>query len=105
MATDKEYFEFAADSLSHIDGVSYRKMMGEYIIYYNEKVIGGIYDNRLLVKIIPSAKRLMPEAREELPYEGAKSMLLVEEIENRDFTKRLFEEMYSELPTSKKRKK
>lgn len=105
MAADKEYFEFVAYSLSHIDGVSYRKMMGEYIIYYNEKVIGGIYDNRLLVKIIPSSKRLMPEAREELPYEGTETMLLVEEIENRDFTKQLFDEMYPELPLPKKKKK
>lgn len=105
MATSKEYFEFIADNLSHIDGVDYRKMMGEYIIYYNEKIIGGIYDDRFLVKITPSSKRLMPGAREELPYEGAKSMFLVEEIENGDFIKQLFEEMYPKLPMPKKKKK
>jgi TfoX/Sxy family transcriptional regulator of competence genes len=80
-------------------------MMGEYIIYYQGKVIGGIYDDRFLVKPTASAKRLMPDAAFELPYEGAKEMLLVEEIEDRDFLVDLFNAMVDELPAPKKRKK
>lgn len=79
-------------------------MMGEYVLYYGGKVVGGVYDKRLLVKPTPSAKVLMPNAEYQLPYEGAKEMLLVEDIENRDFLKELFEAMYVELPEPKKRK-
>ena len=101
MASSKEYIEFVID---HCDGLSARAMMGEYILYYGGKVVGGVYDNRLLVKPTPSAKTLMPNAEYQLPYEGAKEMLLVEDIENRDFLKELFEAMYAELPEPKKRK-
>ena len=78
MASSKEYFEFVKEQLGELDGVSYRAMMGEYIIYYQGKVVGGIYDNRFLLKPTESAKRLMPDAPEELPYEGAKKMLLAD---------------------------
>ncbi|MBQ5347700.1 MAG: TfoX/Sxy family protein [Ruminococcus sp.] len=105
MASSKEYFEFVKEQLSLIGDVSYRAMMGEYIIYYQGKVIGGIYDDRFLVKPTASAKRLMPDAAFELPYEGAKEMLLVEEIEDRDFLVELFNAMVDELPAPKKRKK
>ena len=101
MASSKEYIEFVID---HCDGLSARAMMGEYILYYGGKVVGGVYDNRLLVKPTPSAKTLMPNAEYQLPYEGAKEMLLVENIENRDFLIQLFEAMYEELPEPKKRK-
>lgn len=101
MASSKEYFDFVLDQCS---GLSARAMMGEYILYYGDKVIGGIYDNRLLVKPTPSAVALMPEAPRELPYEGAKEMLLVENVENRDFLNKLFEAMYEELPEPKKKK-
>ena len=101
MASSKEYIEFVLDQC---DGLSARAMMGEYILYYGGKVIGGVYDNRLLVKPTPSAKALMPNAEYQLPYEGAKEMLLVEDIENRDFLRQLFEAMYEELPKPKKRK-
>ena len=101
MASNKEYIEFVLDQC---DGLSARAMMGEYILYYGGKVIGGVYDNRLLVKPTPSAKALMPNAEYQLPYEGAKEMLLVENIENRDFLIQLFEAMYEELPEPKKRK-
>lgn len=77
-------------------------MMGEYVLYYGGKVVGGIYDNRLLVKPTPSAVSLMPKAPRELPYEGAKEMLLVEDMENRDLLRGLFEAMYDELPVPKK---
>ena len=104
MAASEDYFRFVSERLSHIDGIAYRKMMGEYIIYYNDKIVGGIYDNRLLIKITDASKRLMPEAHEELPYDGAKPMLLAEGFESCGFTERLFNEMYSELPMPKKRK-
>lgn len=105
MASSKEYFEFVKEQLSLLGDVSYRAMMGEYIIYYQGKVIGGIYDDRFLVKPTASAKRLMPDAAFELPYEGAKEMLLVEEIEDRFFLVELFNAMVDELPAPKKRKK
>ena len=101
MASSKEYMEFVLDQCS---GLTARDMMGEYVLYYGGKVVGGIYDNRLLVKPTPSAIALMPEAQRELPYEGAKEMLLVEDIEGRDFLNKLFEAMYEELPEPKKRK-
>ena len=101
MASSKDYIDFVLDQCN---GLSARAMMGEYILYYGGKVIGGVYDNRLLVKPTPSAKALMPNAEYQLPYEGAKEMLLVEDIENRDFLRQLFEAMYEELPEPKKRK-
>lgn len=78
MASSKEYFEFVKEQLGGLEGVSYRAMMGEYIIYYNRKIVGGIYDDRFLLKPTPSAKKFMPAAPEELPYEGAKPMLLAD---------------------------
>ena len=101
MASSKEYVDFI---LEQCDGLSARAMMGEFVLYYGGKVVGGVYDNRLLAKPTPSAKKMMPDAPMELPYEGAKEMLLVEDIENRDFLKELFEAMYEDLPEPKKRK-
>lgn len=100
MASSKEYLVFV---LERCTGLSARAMMGEYVLYYGGKVVGGIYDNRLLVKPTPSAIALMPKAPREMPYEGAKEMLLVEDIENREFLEKLFEAMYPELPEPKKR--
>ena len=105
MASDKEYLDFILEQLSGIDDISHRAMMGEYIIYYRGKVIGGIYDNRFLIKNTPTAKKMMPEALSELPYEGGKEMLLVDEIENRDFLKNLFEAVFDELPDTKNARK
>ncbi len=101
MSSSKEYLDFVLEQCGNL---SARAMMGEYILYYAGKVIGGIYDNRLLVKTTPSAAALMPKAPHELPYEGAKEMLLVEDIEDRDFLNKLFESMYEELPEPKKKK-
>ncbi len=103
MASSKEYLDFVLDQLSSLEGISCRAMMGEYIIYYQGKIIGGIYDDRFLVKQTPSAKRLMPEAPPEVPYEGAKEMLLVEDIDDREFLPRLISAMAAELPAPKKR--
>lgn len=93
------------DQLSGLDDISYRAMMGEYIIYYRGKVVGGIYDDRFLVKPVKAAKAMMPDADLELPYEGAKEMLLVDDVENREFLRELLEAMYDELPAPKKKKK
>lgn len=105
MASSKEYLEFVLEQLSELDDITYRAMMGEYIIYYRGKVAGGIYDDRFLVKPVQAARDLMTNARLETPYDGAKDMLLVEELEDREFLKRLFEAMYEELPAPKKKKK
>ncbi|MBQ2348688.1 MAG: TfoX/Sxy family protein [Clostridia bacterium] len=104
MSSSKEYLNFILEQLSKLDDISYRAMMGEYIIYYKGKIIGGIYDDRFLVKNVKAAKALMPDTAEELPYEGAKKMLLVDNVEDKDFLKALFEVMYEELPAPKKKK-
>ena len=104
MASSKVYLAFVLEQLSELDEISYKTMMGEYIIYYRGKVVGGIYDDRFLVKPVKSAIAMMPNADRELPYEGAKEMLLVENVENREFLRELLEAMYDELPLPKKRK-
>ena len=104
MASSKGYLDFILEQLSDLDDISYRAMMGEYIIYYRGKVVGGIYDDRFLVKPTKSAVSMMPDAGMELPYEGAKEMLLVEDVENRKFLRKLLESMYDELPAPKKKK-
>ena len=104
MTSSKEYLEYIMEQLSDLDDVSYRAMMGEYIIYYRGKIVGGIYDARFLIKPVKTAMEMMPDADMELPYEGAKEMLLVEDVEDREFLKELFEAMYGELPAQKKRK-
>ena len=104
MASTKEYLGFVLEQLSDLSGISYHAMMGEYIIYYQGKIVGGIYDDRLLVKPTDSARRLMPEAPLELPYEGAKEMLLVDEIDDKQFLSELLNAMYDELPVPKKKK-
>ena len=103
MASSKEYLEFILEQLSLPEDVSYRAMMGEYILYYRGKVVGGIYDDRFLVKPVKAAVAMMPEAVRELPYEGAKEMLLVDNVENTEFLQALLEAMYDELPAPKKR--
>lgn len=97
MASGKEFLQFILEQLCGLDDISYRPMMGEYIIYYRGKIVGGIYDNRLLVKKTKSALELMPVVICDFPYEGAKEMLLIDEIDNKEFLKKLFETMYKEL--------
>lgn len=99
MASSKEYLDFILEQLAELEEIAYRAMMGEYIIYYRGKIVGGIYDDRLLVKPIKSAISYMPTASYEVPYEGAKEMLLVEEVDNKEFLTGLFNVMYDELPT------
>ena len=105
MASSKEYLDFILDQLSGLDGVSYRAMMGEYIIYYRDRIPGGIYDDRFLVKPVPAALALLPDAEREIPYPGGKEMLLVDNVDDRFFLEELLEAMYGELPATKKRKR
>lgn len=105
MASSKEYLAFILGQLSELEEITYRAMMGEFVIYYRGRIVGGIYDNRLLVKPVKSAIRYMPTALYEVPYEGAKEMLLVEEVDNKDFLTGLFRAMYEELPAPKPKKK
>lgn len=104
MASSKEYLEFVLEQLSLLDDITYKAMMGEFIIYYKGKIAGGIYDDRFLVKPVKSAVSMMPDADMEIPYEGAKEMLLVDDIDNREFLRDLFDAMYDELPAPKKKK-
>ena len=104
MASSKEYLEFIMEQLVGLEDVSWRAMMGEYIIYYRGKIVGGIYDDRFLVKPVEAAKAMMPEAEMEQPYEGAKEMLLVDDVDDREFLCELLEAMYDELPAPKKKK-
>ena len=105
MSSSNEYLEYILEQLSDLDEISYLAMMGEYIIYYRGKIIGGIYDDRFLIKPVKSAMAMMPEANMEFPYEGAKEMLLVDDVDDREFLKELLEAMYEELPAPRKKRK
>ena len=105
MASSKEYLNFILEQLSELEDITYRTMMGEYIIYYHGKIVVGIYDDRLLVKPVKSAIEYMPNAEYELPYEGAKEMLLVDDVDNKEYLTGLFNSMYDELPAPKPKKK
>ncbi len=101
MASSRDYLEYVLDQLSELEDISYRAMMGEYIIYYRGRIVGGIYDDRFLVKPTRSASAMMPDAGREVPYEGAKEMLLVDGVDDREFLRGLLEAMYGELPAPK----
>ena len=103
MASSKEYLNFILEQISRAEDVSYRSMMGEFIIYCHGKSIGGIYDDRFLVKPTEAAKQLLPDGRYERPYDGAKDMLLVDTLEDKDFLKALLESIADELPDKKKK--
>ena len=104
MSSTNQYLEFVLDLLGELDNVAHRKMMGEYVLYYRSKVIGGIYDDRFLLKVTPASERLLPDAPRATPYEGAKEMLLVE-AEDRDTLHDVVDAMWEDLPAPKKRKK
>ena len=103
MTSSKDYLEYVLEQLSHLDDISHRAMMGEYIIYYRGKIIGGIYDDRFLIKPVKSAMAMMPDASMELPYEGAKEMILIDDVDDRDFLNELLDAMYDELPAPRKK--
>jgi len=105
MASSKEYLDFILDQLSELDEMSYRPMMGEYILYYRGKIIGGIYDNRLLLKPVKVVMEQLGQTRLEHPYEGAKEMILIEDLEDKSFLARLIRDMYEVLSAPKVKKK
>ena len=105
MPSSQEYLEYILEQLSGQEGIACRPMMGEYLLYIHGKLMGGIYDNRLLVKPTDAARALMPQAPEETPYDGAKPMLLVEDIENRAFLAALCRALYDSLPAPRTKKK
>lgn len=104
MASSKEYLEFILGQLEGLEDVDSYAMMGEFVLYYRQKVFGGIYDNRLLVKVVPSAVALMPDATRISPYEGAKEMLFVENVDDKEFLEKLLVAMFPDLPMPKLRK-
>lgn len=104
MASSKAYLDFVLEQLTGLEEVTHRAMMGEYILYYRGKIVGGIYDDRLLVKPVKSAVSLMPNATYEFPYEGSKEMLLVDNVDSKEFLAELFDAMYGDLPAPKKKK-
>ena len=104
MASNREYLDFILEQLSGLANITYRAMMGEFILYYRGKIIGGIYDDRFLVKPTKSALAMMPDADREIPYEGAKEMLLVDNVDNREFLTELVTAMYDELPEMRKKR-
>ena len=103
MASSREYLDFILEQLSGLENVTYRAMMGEYILYWRGKIVGGIYDDRFLVRPTKSAEAMMPDAAREIPYEGAKEMLLVDNVDNREFLEELMTAMYDELPSPKRK--
>lgn len=105
MASSREYLDFILEQLSSLEGISHRAMMGEYIIYYKDRIVGGIYDDRFLVKPVEAALKMMPDAQMELPYEGASRMIAVDNVEDREFLQNLIEAMYDELPAPRKKSK
>ncbi len=105
MASSKEYLNYILEQLAGVDGISYRAMMGEFILYYRGKVAGGIYDDRLLIKSVKAARELMPDAPTELPYKGGREMLLVEDVDDRALLEALFPAIYDELPETKKKRR
>lgn len=105
MASSRSYLQYILCQLTKVDGIAYRAMMGEYILYVQGRIFGGIYDDRLLVKPVPAAIKLLPDAPRELPYEGAKEMLLVEETDDAAFLKQLTEAMLPELSERKAKRK
>lgn len=104
MASSREYLDFILEQLSEVEGISWRAMMGEYLIYCKDKLVGGIYDDRFLLKSTNAAMNLMPEAQLVVPYYGAKEMLLVDNVENREFLRKLFDSIYEEIPVARRKK-
>lgn len=104
MASDKSYLDFVLEQLSGLEGVTWRTMMGEFILYYQGKIVGGIYDDRFLVKQTKASVEMMPGAERDIPYEGAKEMLLVDRVEDREFLRSLIEAMADDLPMPKRKK-
>ena len=105
MATGKQYINYLSEQLANLDGIVFRPMMGEYLLYFNGRLAGGVYDERLLIKPVQSARAYMPDAEEAIPYEGAKPMILVDNTDDKEFLCGLFNAIYNDLPEPKIKKK
>lgn len=104
MSSSKEYFQYISEQLSIVDGVSFRPMMGEYVVYFKDKIAGGIFDDRLMIKPVPSAISYVENSVLELPYEKGSPMLLIDETDDREYLRGLFEAIYDDLPERKPKK-
>lgn len=102
MPTSKEYMDFILSQCP--EGATCRAMMGEYVVYFQGKVVGGVYDERLLVKPVPGAVEMTKNPRMEIPYPGAKELLAVDEVDDKDFLAALFPVLYDQLPAPKPKK-
>ena len=105
MASSRDFLNFILEQLSDLDEITYKPMMGEFMLYYRGKLVGGIYDDSLLIKPVKSAIGYMPQATYSLPYEGAKEMLLVDNVDDKEYLCGLFDAMFADLPASKSKKK
>ena len=103
MASDKRFLDYVLDRLSGIGDISYRPMMGEYLLYDRGRLFGGVYDNRLLLKQTVSVAALLPDAPLAAPYPGAKEMLQVEDLDDRALLEALVRAVAADLPPAKKR--
>ena len=105
MASSRDFLNFILEQLLDLDEITYKPMMSEFMLYYRSKLVGGIYDDRLLVKPVKSAIEYMPNATYSLPYEGAKEMLLVDNVDDKEYLCGLLKAMYADLPAPKPKKK
>ncbi|MBR2005762.1 MAG: hypothetical protein IJ991_16465 [Thermoguttaceae bacterium] len=105
MPSSREYLDFTLARLSDLPEISYKAMMGEYLLYYRGKLVGGVYDDRFLITPVKSALALIPDAAFESPYPGAKPMLAVDADKSADFLAALFDAMFDDLPTPKKKRR
>lgn len=96
---------YVVETLTPLGAIRTRAMMGEYVLYYKDKIVGGIYDDRVLVKNVPAAAEILPEAPLEIPYDGAKPMLMVADLENTALMQRLMDVLFDVLPAPKPRRK
>lgn len=102
MSSSRDFLDFVLEHLSSLPYITYRAMMGEFVIYYHGTVVGGVYDNRLLIKPTESVKKIIPNAIMEVPYPGSKPMVMIDDIENPELLERVFNAVYNDLSKSKK---
>ena len=103
MASSKEYLEYVLDLLSGLDDIRYRYMMSEYVIYYRDKVFGGVYDDRFLIKPTKTVLERFPDAEFASPYPGGREMVVLD-TEDRTFIKQLVMDMTEEIPAPKEKR-
>lgn len=103
MPSTKEFLNYVLDQLNDLEDITYRYMMSEYIIYYKGKIAGGIFDNRLMIKPVKSAIDFIENPIYDIPFDGAKEWILIEDIEDKEFLTELFITIYKDLSFPKKK--